>query len=232
MRLSPYSVLMLAGVLASLALWSRLAKRDERLLVIYICSLIGAFTGAKLVYLLSEGWLHLGEPGMWLQLATGKTILGALLGGYAAVAFGKRLTGYTAVTGDLFATIVPAAVIIGRVGCLLQGCCQGTGCPPAWYALPDAHGVPRWPAVPVEMLFNALALAAFGILRRTRRLAGQHFHLYLMGYGAFRFAHEFLRDTPHFPGGWPGYQIASLAVFGLGLVGFERRRKHPVAAFR
>jgi prolipoprotein diacylglyceryltransferase len=62
--------------------------------------------------------------------------------------------------------------------------------------LRDASGIARWPAVPLEIGFNALALPAFLVLRKCRLLAGQHFHLYLMSYGAFRFAHEFARATP------------------------------------
>jgi phosphatidylglycerol:prolipoprotein diacylglycerol transferase len=118
-------------------------------------------------------------------------------------------------------------VIIGRIGCLVHGCCVGKVCNPAWYTIRDIEGNARWPAVPVEMLFNALALAVFAFLRSRRILPGQHFHLYLIGYGLFRFAHEFLRETPDVFGGLSGYQIASLAVVALGIIGFERRRREP-----
>jgi len=66
---------------------------------------------------------------------------------------------------------------------------------------------------------------AFFVLRRKHLLTGQHFHLYLISYGIFRFAHEFMRDTPRVFGGLSGYQIASLAVVALGMIGFERRRR-------
>jgi phosphatidylglycerol:prolipoprotein diacylglycerol transferase len=67
----------------------------------------------------------------------------------------------------------------------------------------------------------------FFVLRRKRILTGQHFHLYLITYGIFRFLHEFMRDTPHVFGGFSGYQIAALAVAALGIIGFERRRRRP-----
>src|SRR5690348_14742350 len=91
---TPYGWLMLGGIVVSIVLWSRIARRDERLVFIYIAGLMGAFLGAKLVYILAEGWLHFGQPDMWLQLATGKTILGALLGGYGAVELAKKFLGY------------------------------------------------------------------------------------------------------------------------------------------
>ena len=216
---------MLMGIAITLVFWTRLAKRDDRLIFIYIAGLTGAFLGAKIVYILAEGWLYFGKPYMWIMLATGKSILGALLGGYAAVELAKNLLNYRTVTGDLFAMTVPLGVILGRVGCLLHGCCTGKACEASWYTIRDIEGVPRWPSVPVEMLFNALAILVFFILRKKRLLTGQHFHLYLIGYGIFRFLHEFMRDTPHVFGGFSGYQIAALAVMALGIIGFERRRR-------
>ena len=224
-RFPAYGWLMLAGIVLTLAIWTRIARRDERLLFIYIAGLGGAFIGAKIVYLLSEGWLYFGKIHMWVILATGKSILGALLGGYAGVEATKRVLNYRTVTGDWFAMLVPVGVLIGRVGCLLQGCCLGAVCAPAWYTIRDIDGVPRWPSVPVEMLFNALAVIVFFTLRRKRLFAGQHFHLYLIGYGLFRFAHEFMRNTPRILGMLSGYQIAALAVAALGIIEFERRRR-------
>jgi len=61
-------------------------------------------------------------------------------------------------------------------------------------------------------------------MRRNRVLPGQHFHIYLMAYGVFRFGHEYLRDTPRILGGMSGYQVAAAGCFILGLVGFVRRR--------
>jgi phosphatidylglycerol:prolipoprotein diacylglycerol transferase len=223
---SPYGWPMLAGIFVSVIFWSRLARRDERLVLIYIAALAGAFLGAKIVYLLAEGWLHWHDANRWLILGTGKSITGALLGGYAGVELAKKLAGYRGVTGDWFALIAPVGIIIGRLGCLLHGCCLGSVCSPAWYTIDDAAGAPRWPAVPLEMLFNVVAIAAVLVLRHRYLLPGQHFHLYLIGYGLFRFAHEFWRATPKILGALSGYQLAALAVLALGLIGFvERRRK-------
>lgn len=225
MTLSPYSWAMLGSIGLSLGLWTRVAQRDRRLPIIYLAALAGAFLGAKVVYFLAEGFLHLGDSDMWLQLATGKSILGGLLGGYAAVEVAKRLTRYEGVTGDWFALVVPVGVMFGRIGCWVQGCCQGVACRPAWFTMRDRAGLHRWPAVPVEIAFNLVALIAILMLRKTRRLPGQHFHIYLMAYGLFRFLHEFLREEPKIILGLSGYQIAALAVFGLGIGGFIRRHR-------
>ena len=219
-----YGWLTLGGAFVSLSLWRRLVKRDPRLLTIYLAAMFGALLGAKLVYLFAEGFLHLGAPDMWPQLATGKSILGGLLGGYAGVECAKALLGYSGATGDWFALIVPVGVSLGRVGCLASGCCQGIACQPAWFTLRDAAGQARWPSVPVEISFNLAMLLVFLWLRRTHRLPGQHFHLYLISYGAFRFLHEFVRVEPKVLGPFSGYQLAALAVLALGIARFAARQ--------
>src|ERR1051325_9194075 len=90
--------------------------------------------------------------------------------------------------------------------------CRGKVCDPTWFTVTDDAGVTRWPSVPIEILFNMAVIALFFILRRNDKLPGQHFHLYLVGYGVFRFAHEFEREEPRVFGPITGYQIAALAV--------------------
>jgi len=224
MTISAYTWLLLAGVVVSFLFWRRRAREDKRLVFIYGAALIGAFFGAKIVYFLAEGWLYLGAADMWPQLLAGKSILGALLGGYAFVELAKRHAGYDRATGDDFALVAPVGIALGRVGCLLHGCCLGEVCRPEWYALKDIDGIPRWPAVPVELAFNVFAFAIFLFLRRRKILPGQHFHLYLIGYGAFRFVHEFVRATPRILGPFSGYHFAALAVAVFGVICFWRRR--------
>ena len=219
-----YGWLMLAGIVASICFWARLARRDDRLVAIYVAALIGAFLGAKAVYFFAEGYRHLGASDLWPQLATGKSILGGLLGGYAAVEMAKRLVGYTSATGDWFATIVPFGIILGRIGCWFHGCCLGKVCQPSWFTVTDSTGAARWPSVPAEILFNLVMIAVLLPLRRAGKMRGQHFHIYLIAYGGFRFLHEFLRDDPALVGPLTGYHIAALAAAALGTIGWARRQ--------
>lgn len=221
---SPYRWLLLAGIVLGALGWWRLGRRDPRLRWIYGCALLGAFLGAKVVYLLAEGWQHLGQPDAWLPLLTGKSVLGALPGGYAGVEFAKSRLGYRERTGDLFAAFAPAGIALGRVGCVLQGCCLGERCErPAWWTLADADGRARWPAAPVELVFNVAMLVLFWVLRRRKLLTGQHFHLYLIGYGLFRFVHESHRETPRVLGPLSGYALIALSVFAFGALAYALR---------
>lgn len=228
-----YGWLMLAGIIVSLIVWSRLARRDERLVLIYIAALAGAFIGAKLAYLIAEGWMRWHDENRWLQLATGKSITGALLGGYAAVEIAKHYLGYKSATGDWFAVIAPVGIMFGRIGCVMHGCCLGQVCESSWFTVPDGHGIARWPAAQVEFLFNALALGGVLLLRWRRVLPNQHFHIYLVAYGCFRFVHEFFRDTPRWGGFISGYQIVASALVLLGSVRFIQRMEpigRPIAS--
>jgi len=220
-----YTLLGTAGLVISIVLWSRVARRDQRLIWIYLAGLTGAFLGAKVAYFTVEGWHDLGQPDVWLRLATGKSILGGLFGGYAGVEIAKWCFGYHGVTGDWFAAIVPAGIALGRIGCWVHGCCAGMACSPAWFTVRDAEGVSRWPSAQVEFLFNLVALATFIYLRKKRLLTGQHFHLYLIGYGAFRFLHEFLRSDPHVLWRFTGYHAWSLGLLCFGVCMFLRRQK-------
>jgi phosphatidylglycerol:prolipoprotein diacylglycerol transferase len=231
-----YGLLMLAGILLTAWIWSRASRigasgggggggggggHDRRLTLIYFAGLGGALLGAKLAFLLAEGWHFRGD---WMALLSGRSITGGLLGGYAAVEVAKRVLGERRATGDLFAILVPLALALGRVGCLIAGCCPGVPCEPAWWTIADAHGVHRWPAVPAELLFN-LAMLAWAALATFRGwLRGNLFHVYLMAYGLFRFGHEFLRDDTRWVGALGGYHVLALAIAALGATRFASRR--------
>ncbi len=229
-----YTLTALIGLLISVALWwRRLAQEPAEsttpLLLIYFVGLVFAVVGAKGVYFLAEGLQICLSPNFdwnqkWLALATGKTVTGALLGGYLGVELAKKMLGYAKPTGDWFAAFVPLGLLLGRMGCFFQECCPGIVLPPVWYAMRDTHGVYRWPAVPVEALFNVAAIVTFLIFTRAGLFRGQHFHIYLIAYGLFRFLHEFLRATPSVVVGTSGYQIAAILLFALGVVRYSQRR--------
>ncbi len=54
-------------------------------------------------------------------LLSGKTIIGALLGGTLAVELARRHLGIRRRTGDLFALPITIGIAIGRIGCFLAG---------------------------------------------------------------------------------------------------------------
>lgn len=207
--------------------WIRQSKSDPRHALIYFAAITGALLGAKIAYLLSEGWLHTDPDTRLLHWLTGKSVTGALLGGWLAVELAKKITAYTRTTGDRYALIVPPGIILGRLGCLSHGCCQGIACDLGVFSTHGPDGTANWPAVPVEITFNFIALLLILLLRHRKALPGQHFHLYLFAYGLFRFSHEFLRATPKPFLGLSGYQLLSLLLATTAAIAFVIRARKP-----
>ncbi len=189
----------------------------------YVGGLVGALLGAKLGYVLAELPFRWGEPAFWLYLLHGRTVLGALLGGYVGVEGGKWLVRERASTGDRFALIVPVGIALGRVGCLCYGCCRGVVCEASWWTIADGNGVARWPAPAVEMGFNLLMAGLIAWLWRRGRLRGQLFHVYLIGYGLFRVAHEPMRESVRYSLGFTPYQVLAAVLVGFAVWRFVQR---------
>lgn len=211
--------MLLCGIAWGAVYWFRESKRDGRVALIYAAGLAGAFAGAKLAFLLAEGWLHFHDPDRWLVWLSGKSIMGALPGGWLGVEIAKKSLGYRETTGDRFAMLMPVPLILGRIGCLSAGCCSGISC---------SFG--RWPSVGVEIGFQGVALVSLWWMRRQKVQVGQHFHLYLMAYGLFRFGHEFLRATPKPFLGLSGYQLIGLATAVAAGVAYRRRNAASLAS--
>jgi phosphatidylglycerol:prolipoprotein diacylglycerol transferase len=230
-----YGLLAIAGIAVTALLWTRIVDRRgsdaTTSLFVYLAAMGGAAIGAKLAFLFAEGPRHWRAEPDWIALLTGRSVTGALLGGYVAVGFVKRLIGRTESTGDAFAIIAPVGIALGRVGCLLQGCCLGVACEPGWWTVRDAAGVARWPAVPLELLFNVAFVAWALVAQRRGWCRDNRFHVYLMAYGLFRLLHEPMRDIPKLElpriGIIPvtGYQVLAIAMMVLGAVRFAQRAR-------
>jgi len=219
----PYRWTMLGAILFSAIYWYVKSKKDPAMLPVYIGALGGAFLGAKLAYVFAEGWRDWPMEDRWIRLATGKSIVGGLLGGYAGVEGMKWLVGYRKSTGDAFALVVPLGIALGRVGCWLQGCCLGSPTTLKLLAARDALGVNRWPAAQVELVFQLAVFFLMLVLCRRAAFQGRLFFLYLALYGGFRFVHEWARDTPAIFLGLSGYQYLSLILALIGMLMFQKR---------
>lgn len=229
-----YGVITFGGLIVGGSLWARRFRKTPESFSIFVGAVIGAYTGAKILFLLAEWDRVFSHPHWYLLVASGKTIVGALLGGYGGVEIAKRLIGHREPTGDWFAVGVPLAIAAGRLGCLRYGCCNGKVCEEGSpFSIVGADGLSRWPAVPLELGFNLLFVAIILPLVRRKHpsgvFQGQLFHLYLMTYGCFRFWHDFHRDTPELVGGLTGYQVGATGLVALGLFRAWRRHTDGVA---
>lgn len=213
---------MLGAIVLSATLWYLRTKRNPAMLAIYAGALGGAFIGAKLAYVFAEFTLIWPSPQRWLLIATGKSVLGGILGGYAGVEWMKSVIGHEQSTGDLFAPIIPLGIALGRVGCVLHGCCLGIAWP---WGVCDAQGITRWPSSQIELVFQLVMFAVTLRLLKQPRWHGRLVFLYMLCYGVFRFLHEWLRDTPKWFGVISGYQLIALA---MAIIGWHMMQKRKV----
>ena len=112
---------------------------------------------------------------------------------------------------DRFAIILPFSIGIGRIGCLIVGCCRGVPFDGPW-AITYGDNISRHPVPVYEMLFHWTMGFVLIALWRRQILFGRLFAVYLLSYGVFRFLTEFVRETPKVFGDLSAYQIMSLLM--------------------
>jgi phosphatidylglycerol---prolipoprotein diacylglyceryl transferase len=229
-----YSALVLAGLaLLVLVPTSGTVPVTERrkYALLQVLTLVGAIVGAKIALLAGDlGWPFKPLPGGWRQVVeSGRSITGGLIGGFVLAEAAKPLLRYRLPPNDFFAAKLPFSIALGRVGCLLGGCCRGVPHEGA-FTVRYSDGIARLPAPLFELVFQlAVGLASLALVRR-RLLGGRVFALYLVLYGVFRFATEPFRTTPKPLGGLSVYQLLAVVLIVLGLASLAARSRATLAA--
>lgn len=169
------------------------------------------------------------------HFSTGMTFYGGLL--FGAVSFfilyfliiRKKCS---SISEDFF-TIAPSCICIahgfGRIGCFLTGCCYGIESD-MWFAVKFPGMTNK--VIPTN-LFEAIFLIVLGlvlIFLIYKKHAKYNFPIYLVVYGIFRFALEFVRgdERGNFVPGMSPSQFWSIVLIVLGIVYFVLRRRNLV----
>ena len=231
-----------------LAIYYRELRRremlDDRIVRISLVVILGGAVGARLI----TAWEHpdyyraLTEaPLTWVIEHSGKSLIGAIAGGYLAGVLAKRAMGYRLSTGDCYALAIPVATVIGRVGCFLSELPLGTPTDLPWGVRVDAAAaeafvrcpgcdLPMHPSMVYEIVFNLVAAAAIVRWGRSVPVPGDLLKAYLLAAGSFRFLVEFVRGTEVQALGLTGPQIVLVPLVGLLVVNFARQAR--VGAWR
>jgi phosphatidylglycerol:prolipoprotein diacylglycerol transferase len=99
---------------------------------------------------------------------------------------------------DVVIVGVVLAHAFGRIGCFFAGCCHGIPSELFGIAFPDGayssltYGIGT-KVIPTQLLESAFLFGLFFFLDRKTVLKGHEFPVYLLAYGVWRFALEFLR---------------------------------------
>ncbi len=194
---------------------------DERRWLILAATAVGALVGSRVLGL-SEQAPRMGFHWSSLLLPGGKTVVGGLLGGWAAVEIAKLVLKIRSRTGDLFAIPLCLGIAIGRVGCFVAGLADdtyGTATTLPW-GVDFGDGVRRHPTQLYEVVFLVvLAAVLWGSSKKPHR-EGNLFRVFMGSYLAWRLVVDFIKPQP-LVGGLNMIQWA--CVLGLVAVGIGMR---------
>jgi phosphatidylglycerol---prolipoprotein diacylglyceryl transferase len=193
-----YGVVMIVAFMVALVFARKRAPAYEinpnKLSDMSFLMLIFGVLGARILYLVQE------PPADWheylsLQFA-GLTSFGGIIGGAAVALWWARKT--KTPLKALLDVLGPALLVgqaIGRVGCLLNGCCLGGVCPTGlpWGVHAPGSDHLFHPAQIYESIMNLAGLGVVLLIEKRGLRPGQVFALAIATFGISRFIYEFWR---------------------------------------
>jgi phosphatidylglycerol:prolipoprotein diacylglycerol transferase len=246
--LPSYGLMMALGFLAALWLVRKRAPvfglAPDAASDVGIWLLLSGLVGAKLLLVIVEWPQYVSSWDGLKDLArAGGVFYGGLIGATLATAILLRKRGISFFTfADTAAPSIALGQFLGRVGCLLAGCCWGRRCDLPWaitFSDPRANenvgvplGIPLHPTQIYEAV-GTLALCVVLLVLERRRYSGETFARYLFGYAILRFTIEIFRGDPR--GSVFGVMstsqfIALCLAAGAAAIWAFRRRTAPAPA--
>jgi phosphatidylglycerol:prolipoprotein diacylglycerol transferase len=231
-----YGVLLAAAYLAALQFAVVRARRagldSAKVMDLGIYLIIAALVGAKLMLVVVEWDTFKRNPGELLSLVrVGGVFYGGLIFAFiVGLLLVRRYRLPMWATADMYAPGIALGHVIGRLGCLLAGCCYGRETTVPWaitftdQVARDNAGTPLDVPLHPTQIYDAgaelLILAVLLMLeRRGRTFHGRTFWLYILLYAISRFIVEIYRGDPR--GEWLGFstsQIVSVALIPIAVV--------------
>jgi len=242
-----YGVLLAAAYLAGLQLAVVRARRagvdPAKIMDLGIYLIIAALVGAKLMLVVVDFRYFTSHPGEVLSLVrAGGVFYGGLILSFAV---GMWLIGRYRLpvwsTADLYAPGIALGHVIGRLGCLMAGCCYGRPTDLPWgitFTSPvaaDNAGTPLNEALHPTQLYDAgaemlILIILLALERRGRPYAGRTFWLYILLYAISRFIVEMFRGDPRGTiAGVSTSQFVSLVTLPIAVIMLIRLRRAGAA---
>ena len=227
--IGPFSVhwygIMIALAVLALIFWAlREVRRGANLSyeMVFNAALVGIPSGvifSRLLHVIDRWQYYFQNPGQIIG-GSGLTIWGAVLGAALGIwiysRFSKKFSfGYLA---DVIAPGIILAQAIGRVGCVLNGCCYGMETDifcAIIYTNPESFGpigVPVHPTHIYELVYDLIIFAVLLGLRGRFRPDGSLFLIYLTFYALWRLGIDFIREGTVFLFGLHEAQVISIIV--------------------
>lgn len=219
-----YGLMLTLGFLISLLLASRQAKKqDIDADIVFNFSfglIIFGIIGGRIFYIIQNINYYLKNPGEILMFQHGGLAwFGGLFFGFIfSILYLKKKNLRVYRIFDLISPFLALGQAIGRVGCLLNGCCFGkaTDRLGLYFKVHDAV------LIPTQIYSSLLLILIFIILRFFQdrpHKEGQIFFSYLLLYSLKRFLLEFWRaDNAIILFGLTLFQLLSIIIFFLALI--------------
>lgn len=201
-----------------------LKKKDsldiaQRTRIIASC-ICGAAAGSKAITILADPAAIGGHFASVEAFASGKGVVGALVGGWAAVELCKYLTGIRSATGDTFVLPLTVAMVIGRIGCFVTGFHDHTYGLPAdlpW-AFDFGDGIKRHPSQIYEILALLFIVVCIELLKPRLHNQGDQFKFFMSAYMVYRLMADAFKPVPH-----PYLGLSIEQVVAIGVLMFYGR---------
>lgn len=203
---------------------------------VVLWSILIGLLGARVAFAVQNLDEYLQEPLLFLNFRRGGiAIQGGMLAGFGTAAWLFARRAGSARDGlDILAAPTLLGMALGRVGCVLHGCCHGKVCQVPWgLVYPETTGLGSLPRHPVQFYEMGLDLLLMGFVLWVflrARFAGQAFWLAFGGYGLIRLLTEFFREGgtagPLTPAQWLSVLFLALGLAGVtGLWGRPEVRR-------
>lgn len=230
-----YGVMVAFAFVAGLWTASRRGLGDgfapEKILDLGPWLILGAILGARVLYVTTywrEEFSSRPLNEIFMIQHGGLVYYGGLMGAsLACIVYARMKKLPLWKFADALAPSIPLGYVFGRFGCLMNGCCYGRVCTLPWAIhFPEqheTHGLPLHPTQIYDSLLNAMLYAALAWHYRHKKIDGQVFAAYLIGYAIIRSIVEYFRgdySTEHLHGGLTPAHLVSIVIFATGLILF------------
>jgi len=236
LEIHSYGTMIALGVLAALFLMLKNARRDgfPDANVVYdsvFVVLLTGFLGARLYYIIENFQWYRHDPLKILAIWEGGLIfyggtIGSLIG-LALFAKNKNIK-YL----NLVDFLIPYEALVhafGRMGCFLNGCCNGIQCDLPWAVRFPGMTYSVHPVQLYEMVFNLFLFLFLLYFYRRRKQVGSTTAFYLVTYGMGRFMIEFLRPamSSWLMFSWNQWVSLGMIIFGITMhqISFKNYKK-------
>lgn len=212
---SSYSFFVFLGLVLGIAIYLYQVKdqkdKDSTYILLF-AAVIGGIIGAKVPIWIINFNTITSNFDLYAFLS-GRTIIGGLIGGIISVIYARSRLGIKKKSGNLFVPALSLSFCVGRIGCLLYGCCYGKPTNLPW-GLNFGDGIRRHPTQIYEILFFLIwFIVSFYLIQKKYIIKpGLLFEIFIVSYFTFRFSIEFVRFEPTYLFGLTLAQNVSVLV--------------------